>query len=363
MKLNLLEEGVPQDFFSENYALARSRFKDSVLKAGGKLESLPLTARGPEGEALGIDIGWFGSPKPERILLHTSGIHGVEGFAGSAIQLQLIGDLPALPKDSALVLVHILNPYGMAWLRRVNEGNVDLNRNFLGRDSYSGVPKAYAMLDPFLNPKTPPSFEAYRLKLLSLVLRHGRSALLQAVAGGQYEFPKGIFFGGKGVEEGPRLYQGFLAQRLQGVRQIVWIDVHTGLGKSGEDSLLVQNADFERLKTEFGERVRPLSPSRGPAYAVRGAMESLLPWVAPQAKSSFLTQEFGTYGNVRVLGALRAENRWHHYGKGHIDHPSKRDLKEAFFPNSEAWKQRILARGKNLFEQALSALTVAERAF
>jgi predicted deacylase len=29
-----------------------------------------------------------------------------------------------------MILIHALNPYGFAWLRRVNEDNVDLNRNF-----------------------------------------------------------------------------------------------------------------------------------------------------------------------------------------------------------------------------------------
>ena len=31
-------------------------------------------------------------------------------------------------------------------------------------------------------------------------------------------------------------------------------------------------------------------------------------------------QEFGTYRDVRVLSALRAENRWHHYGDGWVGH-------------------------------------------
>ena len=33
--------------------------------------------------------------------------------------------------DYCIVFIHIINPYGMAWNRRVNEYNVDLNRNFL----------------------------------------------------------------------------------------------------------------------------------------------------------------------------------------------------------------------------------------
>src|SRR5438128_1546746 len=120
--------GISTSFFSTDYFVARSRFREMAGRAGGTLESLTLGATGPGGQDLSIDIAWFGAPEPERILLHSSGLHGVEGFAGSAIQLQLLNLLPAIPPDAALVLVHILNPYGMAWLRRVNEENVDLNR-------------------------------------------------------------------------------------------------------------------------------------------------------------------------------------------------------------------------------------------
>ena len=51
------------------------------------------------------------------------------------------------------VLLHALNPFGFAWRRRVNEDNVDLNRNFLLDDEgYVGCPDGYAHLDPLLLP-------------------------------------------------------------------------------------------------------------------------------------------------------------------------------------------------------------------
>src|SRR5437588_3817673 len=137
--------------FSSDYFTARARFRQGVEKAGGRLESLPLDPEGPENEDLSIDIGWFGSDNPRRVLLHSSGLHGVEGFPGSAIQLQLLEDVPRLAEDSALIIVHVLNPFGMAWLRRVNENNVDLNRNSCFDGSYAGVPPAYTKLDSFLN--------------------------------------------------------------------------------------------------------------------------------------------------------------------------------------------------------------------
>src|SRR6266567_3145741 len=120
-----------EKFFCTDYFGARNRFRELVRTVGGRLETISIDAKGPKGEDLSIDIAWFGVATPRRVLLHSSGLHGVEGFAGSAIQLQLLNDLPAIPEDAALIVVHVLNPYGMAWLRRFNENNVDLNRNFL----------------------------------------------------------------------------------------------------------------------------------------------------------------------------------------------------------------------------------------
>src|SRR5436190_22592979 len=86
-----------ETFFSPDYFTAQKRFRDAVIHGGGRLETIPLDAKGPNGEPLGIDIGWFGPQQPQRLLIHSSGLHGVEGFAGSAIQLQFLGKLPELP--------------------------------------------------------------------------------------------------------------------------------------------------------------------------------------------------------------------------------------------------------------------------
>ena len=157
--------------------------------------------------------------------------------------------MPAIPDDAAVVLVHILNPYGMAWLRRVNEGNVDLNRNFLGPDEdYVGAPEAYGKFDSFLNPRSPPSMDFFLIRAVWLIARYGMPALRQTVAGGQYEFPKGLFFGGKRLEQGPLQCQTYVAEHLATAEHVVAIDVHTGLGKYGEDTLLVEEKHYNADK-------------------------------------------------------------------------------------------------------------------
>jgi len=343
--------------FSPDYVTARSRFRAAVAGAGGRLETLPLDARGPGGESLGIDVAWLGAASPRRVLLHSSGLHGVEGFAGSAIQLQLLDDAPAIPADAALVLAHVLNPYGMAWLRRVNEENVDLNRNFLapGTD-YAGAPAAYGRFDAYLNPPSPPSRDFFVLRSAWLIARYGLPVLKQTFAGGQYEYPKGLFFGGRRLQQGPERLQAWVAERLGGAGSVVAIDVHTGLGPFGEDTLLVPEEPgsplFERLRGVFGERVAGHDPARSVSYVLSGGYPTMLARVLPKATLYFLNQEFGTHKPIRVLHALRQENRWHHHGGGGLDHPTKRALKAAFCPDDAAWRDAVLARGRALLAQA-----------
>lgn len=345
-----------EKFFSPDYFTARNRFRELTAQTGGRLQILPLGAKGPAGEELSIDIAWFGSAYPRRALLHSSGLHGVEGFAGSAIQLQLLENLPNLSEDAALVVSHVLNPYGMAWLRRVNENNVDLNRNCLPDQTYEGVPPTYAKLDSFLNPNSPPASDFFAVRVAWLILRYGMPALKQAVVGGQYEYPAGLFFGGKCLQQGPERFQTFLAPHLATVDRIVAIDVHTGLGKYGEDTLLAEETDYELLRDVFGERVRPSTPEESPAYRVRGSLSTMIPKIAPKATICAITQEFGTYNSTKVLRALREENRWHHYGAGTLDHPSKRILKETFCPQDETWRESVLTRGDELLKQGLAKL-------
>jgi hypothetical protein len=339
------------EYFSKDYFTARTRFRQATEKAGGRLCVIPLVATGPGNEDLTIDIACFGSEHPRKVLLHCSGLHGVEGFAGSAIQLRFLKEIPTLPDDAALVVIHVLNPYGMAWLRRFNENNVDLNRNFLGGGDYAGAPEKYPKLDSFLNPKSRSSSALYLPRAGWIFCRDGFHPVKQAIAGGQYEYPKGLFFGGKQLEYGPQKVQELLVDLLSQAEQLIAIDIHTGLGKFGEDTLLVENKDYSAIRAQFGERVVPMEPDQSPAYRVRGAMITVLPRLCPNARVMAVSQEFGTYGPLSVLRALREENRSHHHG-GTVDHPTKRILKKAFCPDNEGWRLRVLQRGRELLDQA-----------
>ena len=346
--------------FSLDYPTARQRFHAAVARAGGDFHQLPLDIPGASGNPYGVDIAWFGSRRPRQALVHVCGIHGVEGFAGSAVQLALLGKRPPLAEHSALILVHVLNPYGMARLRRGNENNVDLNRNFFFRTGgWQGVPDGYAALDSFLNPPSPPSHcDFFHLRLLLAELSLGAGAIRQAVAGGQYHFPKGIFYGGKELEQEPAIYGKWLSTHLNGVRELCVIDIHTGLGEYGCPSLFLRSdTDMQGLEDALGLRqATDNQQSQVMGYEHGGGHSSIYRHLLPETTTVCITQEFGTYNGRRLLRALRAENQYHHYGDRRIDHWSKRKLKAMFCPEDERWRRRVVTEGVDLAHRALALL-------
>jgi hypothetical protein len=289
------------------------------------------------------------------VLLHSSGLHGVEGYAGSAVQLALLERPPVLPTDCALVLVHALNPYGMAWRRRVNENNVDLNRNFLAPgERWEGAPSLYRSLDALLNPLTAPGADRFWWRLAALALRHGPRALKQAIAEGQYEFPRGLFFGGRALEPGPRLYLDFLRRSFTRAEYLLAIDMHTGLGPRGEETLVLEAGTGATPPTELARALgrNLVDPATGDAaYRIRGGMGGAFFAALPGTRTDFLLQEIGTYPAHVVLAALREENRCH-YHDGGLAHPAKRALLEAFAPSSPSWRRQAVEKGVELLRAA-----------
>ena len=121
--------------FSSHYSQARARFCAAADQLGDICQrvSIPHPGVGPQGEALSLDYAWLGDRDASRLMVTQSAVHGVEGFAGSAIQVDQLKCLSqvGLPEDIAVLHIHAVNPHGFAWCRRVNEDGVDLNRNFV----------------------------------------------------------------------------------------------------------------------------------------------------------------------------------------------------------------------------------------
>jgi len=342
--------------FSPDYATARTRFCNAARSRDAAIETLRIGARGPDNEDLSIDIAWLGADNASHVLLHISGVHGVEAYAGSATQLALLATPPPVPADAAVVLVHVLNPYGMAWLRRANEHNVDLNRNFLPDNAtWTGTPPLYRKLDALLNPSSPPSRDGFSLRLAVRGLCHGVHKVRQAIAHGQHRYPKGLFYGGAELQPGPRLFSDWLRRRLGSTESVFVIDMHTGLGPHGGSTLIreagIGTTPGAALAAMLGQPL--LGDATTPtAYSVRGSLGAALPRLLPGVSVEFVLQEIGTWSSLHVLHALREENRLYHHVAGQLDHSAKRQLREALCPASVNWRASAVAKGSNLVYRA-----------
>src|SRR4051812_22058337 len=115
-----------------SYREAREDFLDAARAAGTRMTSTVHPERGLDDEELFVDVAEIGPADAADVVVVVSGTHGVEGYLGSALQRRHLASLDAGGASGpAIVFVHALNPYGFSWVRRVNEDNVDLNRNFV----------------------------------------------------------------------------------------------------------------------------------------------------------------------------------------------------------------------------------------
>ncbi|MBV8126085.1 MAG: DUF2817 domain-containing protein [Planctomycetaceae bacterium] len=137
--------------FSSDYATARSKFVETAAFAKAEMASFRHELLGPRGEELVTDVAWLGPRSAKHVLVTISGVYGVEGFVGSAVQIEWLrrSEQQRLQSDSAVLLIHAMNPYGFAWLRRTNEDNIDLNRNWMDFDKPLPVNAGYEELTPF----------------------------------------------------------------------------------------------------------------------------------------------------------------------------------------------------------------------
>ena len=354
--------------FSPDYATARHRFRQAASGAGWSLEAHPIGVAGPTGEELTIDVACSPAHRADKTLIVSSGIHGVEGYFGSAVQLALLEAwIPRSAPPVRCLFLHGLNPFGFAWIRRFDEQNVDPNRNFLlAGERYEGSPARYASLDGLLNPKCPPAWwQPFTLEALWAVARHGMPALRQAVAAGQYDFPHGLFFGGTGPSRTHRLLEENLARWLQGTRDVVHLDFHTGLGPKGACTLLIDSPLSKRQRSWLTEWFGPdsfeSSDSRSIAYDIRGGLGRWCVSGNFAPDYLFACAEYGTYGPIQVLAGLRAENQAHHWGTAAAASTvrAKHRLMELFCPSAQAWRLQVLDHGLNLAARAVRGLAAS----
>lgn len=347
--------------YPANYHEARDLFRQAAQDLGAHLENHVVLSGAEYGGDLTIDVAVVGVEDPTWSLVVSSGLHGVEGFFGSALQtayLRQVQRQDVIDSKGQLVLIHAINPFGFFALRRVNEDNVDLNRNFLVTgETYSGSSQLYKDLDDFLNPASPPhQFDGYLVKALWNIGRFGYSKLKQIVAEGQYDYPKGIFFGGHKTAQSTAIIETHILRWARG-RHVVHLDFHTGLGKRGKYKLLVpgkrSQTDLTYYSTFLGPEIEHLGSDRGIAYKTKGDFGQYVLSISGTTDYHFFFAEFGTYSGIRVLKALRTENQAFFFSsQPSVRERARAELLERFCPRSPVWRQSVANQGLKLLQAA-----------
>ncbi|MEE8500930.1 MAG: M14 family metallopeptidase [Kiloniellales bacterium] len=353
-------------YFSADYFEARARFLAAAQAAGARLTRYDAPAAGPDGEALTTDTAWLGPRAAERVLVTISATHGAEGFCGSGVQLGWFasGLHRELPPGLALLAIHAINPYGFAWLRRVTEDNVDLNRNFIDHAAPYPVNAGYDALHEALCPHewNDAAIAEGRKVLGAYREAHGAWALQRAIAGGQYSHADGIFFGGHAYTWSHDTLLRILTTELAEARHVAVIDYHTGLGPRGYgERICVHLPDSDSLARAgqwYDEDIT--SPYFGSSTSTELFGVNLIGMEAalPQAQLTGIALEYGTLPIEEVKLVLRADNWLHLHGelssaKGRA---IKDQVREAFYQDADDWKDMVWERAVETQRLALKGL-------
>ena len=354
-------------YFSIDYAEARAKFLAAVEKANVSLWQFDHPMAGPNSEALGTDIAWLGDSDAQNIVVAGSATHGIEGFCGSACQTGFLTEnwKDRLQTGTALLLVHANNPHGFAHQRRVNEDNIDLNRNFIDFDA--GLPDSpgYPELHPALVPEAwdGPARNKADAAIAAYKVREGLAAFQQVTSRGQYTFPDGLFYGGTGPSWSRHTIEKFAHEHLAHAARIALVDFHTGLGPRGYGEIIGRGGpgdpQYERTIAWYGPDVKSAAVGNSASVRLSGTIDFGYRRACPAAEQTAITLEFGTLPLEEVHEAIRADN-WL-YAKGGAEASPhfkaiKSNMRAAFYGEDSQWKAEIWARGQEIVKQALEGV-------
>ncbi|MCR9258741.1 MAG: M14 family metallopeptidase [Pseudomonadaceae bacterium] len=346
------------------YQTAREAFLSRIN--GSQQITYQHPEQGPDGD-IAMDVAFWEAPQSKDVLVISSGTHGVEGYCGSFIQCALLdeGLAARTSKNMSLMMIHGVNPYGFAWQRRVNENNVDLNRNFIDHTKPHPQNRGYQELASVVEPIdwTPDTSTSIISELLELSRQHPDDPrwLQAALSGGQYEFPGGQFYGGVEPQWSNEHIQALVKTHLMG-RRVIWIDIHTALGDYGTAQCIVELDPASELLTRaealWGERVVNMGSADSVSVAVAGSMiSSAQAWSDREMLGQGL--EYGTVNTLEVVQSLIQDQWLHRYGdvNSPLGTQTKQRMMDAFYPDDAAWRTSVL----NIAREVVDA--VIERGF
>lgn len=365
------------DYFPLTYENSRGRFNQSLelLTSNwpdARLEHHPLSSH-PE---LSMDWMWAEPQKRENLIILSTAEHGIEGYVGSAMQYLFMQEfIPRLnPENTGVLLIHALNPWGMAHFERYNENHVDLNRNFIADGNYDKAYNPdYTQLARLILPRRRIGWVSgetllFGVNLLVTLARHGSSFIREGTLKGQYRDPQGVYFGGDVRQEETDVMMALLKKAFMGYKSILHLDMHTGYGPRYQMSMV--NSPLEPLSSaEAAAKFNyPLVVKTNPEefYTIKGDMIDydyhIHETEYPDRELFATSFEFGTFGDSLLAGirSLRAEvmdNQLSVHGARNetIAAQVRREFKALFYPDEKQWQDKALEDARQAFTGILSA--------
>lgn len=354
-------------YFSGSYDEARARFVALAKTwqqqfANVEIASLPVPSA--TDSDLTMDTCYIpAQQKPERLLIISSGVHGIEGFVGSAVlelvMTELLGSLDL--SRLGVLLIHAVNPWGYRHQRRVTENNVDLNRNFdVSNELFQTENEGYDALVDYLNPERQVDLNALSnlfspAEQLYYAAKYGMSKLRQAILGGQYKHPQGLYFGGQAFEPQVQMIESMLRERTAPYQAVFLMDLHTGYGERGRLHLFGSAQESPRTRAAMQVVFDGYEIDSGDTdddfYTTSGDFTDYLPKLLSGSKTSIcMCMEYGTLdsqttiGSMKSLQRMRLENQGFRFG---YEKDSHRELvterfMEMYNPSDAQWRETIL---------------------
>ena len=313
-----------------------------------------------------------------NLIVLTTGVHGMEGYIGSVMLDVFFEEIyPTVnTANTGILIVANVNPYGMKYMRRYNENNVDLNRNFIedwdsfDRSSNKEYPKVVTFLQPTGKMGNALWHEVgFYLSLAKEAIFTGADTISDALLTGQYEYADGVYYGGNGDEKSTTYLKGVFADCLDGeYENIVHIDIHSGYGPRYNMVIFNSVQDpttEEEAKAMFGYDYIIATDSED-FYATFGDTTDYFYRLANSKntdKSLYSTCfEFGTIGDgffdsILSLKYTVDENRNHWYPSenGVTNEMVKENYYELFYPTETEWRQKTIVDFKDAMLGVLGA--------
>lgn len=240
--------------------------------------------------------------QPEKYLVITSGIHGVEGYIGTQMIMHFLKTHRKRlnPNKVGLIFINFINAYGMKTFTRNNKDNIDLNRNFMAFDQQTYEKMDTTLPHPYFSGQWVGSNTLLNeLKFIREVLplyfsKHWKP-VMNKVFKGQYISKDYPFYGGAELTCENKMLIQWLTPYYESDSQIILLDLHTGIGDFGQMTFILDQNEPERT---FLWKMKLGSPNvyktgEGQMYDVSGDFTHYWYEHFPNQNHTGITVEFG----------------------------------------------------------------------